>query len=141
MNRRPNTQLPALRSTRDDLPEPAGPHFLSKGRSAPSNLATQGQGGGALCRPERALGRPDPTRIEITFTIHAAASDRPRPEIKCIAKLPGGFESFAYDYAPTSFSPDEMADFLAGLEAKARKNLEWVVSNTLDNLKRALGAE
>lgn len=141
MNRRPNTQLPAIHATRDDLPEPAGPHFLSKGRSGPSALATREHGGGALCRPDRASEKPDPNRIEISFTLSAAASDRPRPEIKCIAKLPGGFESFAYDYAPTSFSPDEMADFLADLEVKARKNLEWVVSNTLDNLKKALGAE
>lgn len=139
MNRRPSTQLPAIRATRDALPEPAGPHFLSKGRSDTS--VTRAQSGGALGRPRPPQDGYDRSRVEISFRLFAAASDRPRPEVKCIAKLPGNFESYAQDYAPPDFSPREMGDFLAALEAKARENLEWVVRHALQNLKEALGAD
>lgn len=141
MNRRPDTQLPAVRARRDDLPGSAALHLLSKGHSDSSSLATREHDGGALRQPVRPSVQPDPSRIEISFILFAAASDRPDPQIKCIAKLPGGFESYAQRSAPTSFSPEEMAAFLAALEEKARENLEWIVTDALGKLKKALGAE
>lgn len=127
------------------LPELAAPHFL---RAAQSNgVPVRGgaaetaliRGGGARTD---ILNGGQSAKVTISFQIRTRPSDRPRPEVFCTASLPGGFSSIVHEELTLDpFSPDDMAAFLAELEASARKHLEAIVRSALSNLKEALGAD